>query len=63
MNIIDTVFDPIILFAFLFITYYALVDWLERAGRKIVQAVRHVSLTDTLTLRCYRDYATKHVQR
>jgi hypothetical protein len=40
MNIVDTVFDPILVFGILFIGYYATIDFFERAGSRIAEAVR-----------------------
>jgi len=40
MNIINTVFDPIILLGILFIGYYAIVDFFDGARSRIAGAVR-----------------------
>ncbi len=40
MNIVETVFDPILVFGILFIGYYATIDFIERACLRIAEAVR-----------------------
>jgi hypothetical protein len=40
MNIVDTVFDPILIFGILFIGYYATIDFIERACSRCAEAVR-----------------------
>ena len=62
MNDFNAVIAPMILFAFLFLAYYACVDCVEWALRSIAQAVRHLTQTDTSAVRRDRHLGPKQEQ-
>lgn len=54
MDSFNAVIEPIILFAILFVGYYAVVDCLETAASRIAQAVRQKNLMKSIpSNKCY----------